>query len=268
MTLEELIRLKETLETSLDSLGFWMVVLSVVALLGILIEYAPEFINKLRKTKASSSLHTIIGGALIIFGVTGELFVGTKASGVETRLRSVNDSIAAIFNTEAANARRDAGLAVERAAKAESNLAEANERTAKAEIELLEIQQRLAWRELDEKASERIASKLSAFPGQKFDLVTYNDDPEALNLAGQILSALRAGEWISQLSGGWLASPFSVIGVDIWIAPSVASELRGPAVALAAALNAEGILATAEVQERMETSQKRDIPQIRVGKKP
>ena len=111
MTPEELIRLKGTLETSLDSLGSWMEIWTGVVVLGLLIEYVPEIIATVRKVEFRSSLHTIIGGVLITSGVAGELFVGAKASGIETKLRGVNDSIAAVFNTEAANARREASLA-------------------------------------------------------------------------------------------------------------------------------------------------------------
>ncbi len=109
------------LERSLDSLEGWLAFMTALVVLGLVIEYwheLPEAITALRRAWSWKPLCIVVGGILITVGVAGELVVQRIASDKETALRKANDKIFTGLNIEAAQARRDASAASERAAAA------------------------------------------------------------------------------------------------------------------------------------------------------
>jgi hypothetical protein len=112
----------DALERLLTCLGHWLLFFTFLVVLGLVVEYIPEIIEKARtKQFPWKSVHTIIGGVLITAGVAGELYFEDRASKVETDLRMANDTITASLNKEAGEARKTAGEAGERTKQLEKD---------------------------------------------------------------------------------------------------------------------------------------------------
>ena len=130
-------------------------------------------------------------------------------------------------------------------------------------IARIKIEEKLAPRNLSIEQQENISSKVKAFAGQPFTIITYPDDGETLSLAGTLDRVL--------ISAGWVGVPvkeflgFSlIVGIVIKIAPSRASDFKKVADALSSALVEERIVAKVEVDPEARPN----AIQIRVGKKP
>jgi hypothetical protein len=114
MDLSTLERSIDALETSLDSLAAWLLFWTALVVVGLIIEYVPEFVE-LRRDVKRKKLFTLVGGVLITVGVAGELAVEFKASRVETTLRSQSRKYEGLLNEKAGDAGQAAGDANERA---------------------------------------------------------------------------------------------------------------------------------------------------------
>jgi hypothetical protein len=126
------------------------------------------------------------GGVLITLGVAGELAVQFVASRKETELRKANDATFAALNIEAAQARKDAGEAVERAAQAELKTEE--ERLAR-----LRLEQEIAPRRITPKQRIFLVSCLGSHRGERMYLVGQGgQDPEIEIFGKQLESLLRS----------------------------------------------------------------------------
>jgi hypothetical protein len=166
------------LEKSFDSLEVWLAAATILVVIGLVIEYwheIPESIHALKESKKWlwKPVCVILGGILITLGVAGELVVQFIASEKETELRKDNDSVFSGLNTEAANARLDAGKAIERAGKAVEDAGKANERASKNEKEAatlrkraedeaaarIKLQTQLSWRDLTKPKETQLAKR-------------------------------------------------------------------------------------------------------------
>jgi hypothetical protein len=202
MNLADLQRTIHDLESALDGLGVWLLVATVLVVLGLVLEYfhqIPESIREYKTNRSWGPIFIILGGILITLGVAGELFVQHLASGKETALRKANDQLFAQLNSEAAQARKDAGDAIESAAKADER-ASANEKEsarlskiAEAErLERIRLEAAVAPRGLTLDQQKRIADEVQKFRRHAVLVSSYGLDGEASELAAQVISSLRS----------------------------------------------------------------------------
>src|ERR1017187_697372 len=124
----------KALETSLDAFEWWITVSTILVVLGLVIEYwfpLRELVEALKHRPPFpwKLIMEMVGGILVTLGVAGELWFQSRASNVQTFIRSDTHKIEAILNKEAGDARKDAGKAIERASTADER-ASTNEKEA------------------------------------------------------------------------------------------------------------------------------------------
>lgn len=122
------------------------------------------------------------------------------------------------------------------------DIASANERAAAAELALERYK---APRELSNGQLEFLSRSLASFKGQKFCLVTYDDQPEAMALTEMIRKALRAAGWNDQGKLASLAAGTVGIYVDFNSKEPEAEHRKNAAETLADSLSRFGIPAIA-----------------------
>lgn len=198
--------------------------LAKLIILGLAVEIAGVFI--LQKEMLEGAV-TILSTALIAIGVWGELKFSHRA--------------------------REAGDAI--VAEAEARAAEANLKAREAGLELAKFR---APRSLNREQTERIAGKIKPFAGTSFAGARNPGNPEFESCLRDIEIALHMAGWKEV---DWHVSPgrsraagLTTIGTDasVWDV-SIGIPQRNfqthskPAFALAEALSAEGITATAAI---------------------
>jgi hypothetical protein len=221
MSAQDLAASISELEASLSTLALWMHIFTTLVVIGLLLEYK-EIRDAIRQRTFTVPA---IAVSLLILGVAGELFVGFQASRKETDLRIANDLRSAQFNNEAAQARKEAGLALERTATAEQataltrgklavlekeaadakvSLEKQRERTANAELALLELKQKFAWRRLIGPQRDRFVSSLSKSEDKQLVTIQVSiTDPEACRFASDITEGLAMAGWRVELAGSY-----------------------------------------------------------------
>jgi hypothetical protein len=110
------------LEGSLDHLEIWLMWATGFVVVGLIVEYfhdLPHAWRLLQRKWSFKSFFVILGGVLITLGVGGELLVQTLSARKASELRTKNNQAFAVLNDEAAQARKDAGTANDRAAQNE-----------------------------------------------------------------------------------------------------------------------------------------------------
>jgi hypothetical protein len=178
--------------------------------------------NKPELEAAIGTLDTLIQvfALLVAIGIVGEVGFGVRHWVLARRLQVIQsaedlsqEQAIAGFNKEAGDARKDAALAIERAAKAEENLgaarkeaAAASERAAEAnriaegeKLARLKIEEKLAPRNLTEEQQKRFKDKVGLFVGTPYELVV-DPVPEAINLITTIDNILRSSSWFNKES--------------------------------------------------------------------
>jgi hypothetical protein len=173
----------------------------------------------------------LLGTALIVSGVAGELYVDVKAGKIETQIREANDNLLSLIIREAGDAKDSALIALdaatkakdastsavttargarleadsfeadikaakEQAAAAESHLADALERAAKAEAELTRLK---TPRSLVH--SEELVAALKRFNGSEYTLNVFMDD-ESIQFTKAVAGALEAAGWVRKQPAG------------------------------------------------------------------
>jgi hypothetical protein len=128
----------------------------------------------------------------------------------------------------------------------------------------LKLEKELAWRSFSTEQAEYLTGRVKPFSGQLFSVITYIDDPEAVNFATTLVNLLVAAGWIFEKSNGFLAFQIEV-GLQIETRPEKKDELAPAVLELFRALNDLGILASTGFREG--TSKPNAIT-IRIGKKP
>lgn len=126
-------------------------------------------------------------------------------------------------------------------AKAEESAAQAKAEAAQANLELAKLR---TPRNLTPEQQERITAAIRPFPGTPYDLWV-STDSDSSALMNEIDSVLRAAKWEFHAAGiiqfGGKAGIISESGVSVHFPVELAAKLEQPALALAKALNAEGI---------------------------
>lgn len=181
---------------------------------------------------------------------------------------------------EAGDEREKIALAEQRAAEAEQKagklnlaVADANARTAEAYRELSEL---TTPRTLTPDLRARLADKMKPFAGTQFD-VALNPDTETRTLLLQLEDALAAAGWQELDWAGakptltrdkhHLAGVVGLSGVVIQMRADRVAKLKPAADALAAALQLEGISASAELGQGVKDDNAAAL-HILVGNKP
>lgn len=122
----------------------------------------------------------------MVFGVLAAI-AGGFAYYFSSRVDIQKDSAFARFRLESteriAAANSAAAEANERAKRYESDIASANSRAAEAmriaeqeRLARVKIEEKLAWRDLSPEQEKSLSSKMQPFTGQRFKLITYQDD--------------------------------------------------------------------------------------------
>ena len=91
-------------------------------------------------------------------------------------------------NAEELRRQNDARDANKRVRDAEAHVASAKAVADKAEHDLSKLQEKLADRTLTNGQVKAIKDSVAPFAGQRFEAITYPDNPEAVNLTEQIAS--------------------------------------------------------------------------------
>lgn len=223
----------------------------------------------------SAELLETIGLWLIIGGLIGE--AALVFSILETRFEK---PLTFIFTLAIA-----AGVWIEYvgsddiSAEKDARIAEANARALEAQVALEKFK---APRHLSQEQWRNVASKIAQFGPQQFDFAVNNADPEAQRMANALFHHLwTLAQWrpINWNQPGvmllhWNMPGFPdwgintmTIGVQIQVVPSERDGLGPVAVALADALNAEGVETKAELGLGSH-SKNADTIHILVGRKP
>ena len=165
---------------------------------------------------------------------------------------------------EVADTRKLAADANERAATLEQGAArdrtaaeELRNQNLRLEADVLKLRSKLAWRELNPRQLERITLGLKRFRGQKFEIITFPDDLEAVNFSNEIASALIAAGWAMVPTTSFLG--FLVETGVMVLANQFESE---PAQAFVSLIEKEGVKDVTIRPNGQLTIQ------IRIGKKP
>jgi hypothetical protein len=130
------------LEKSLDSLESWLLVATLLVVVGLVLEYwhdIPEALAKLRNGWDTKSVLVIVGGILITMGVAGELAVQFFASRKETKLRRANDEMIGILNKQAADAKERTKQLELQIAHSTAASDDALKKVAHAEVHIVKI---------------------------------------------------------------------------------------------------------------------------------
>jgi hypothetical protein len=159
---------------------------------GLILEYWHEVRDLIRERPIRwKSIQKLAGAILVTIGVAGELGVQFKASTVETDLRGVNHKVEALLSTEAGDARRAAGEAMERASN--------------AELRIVELLAEIQPRDLTLAQQKAIRDSLSRFSGQHVLLGSYVGDAEGYRLSRQLIAALKPLDVVDD--GGYKVGP-------------------------------------------------------------
>jgi hypothetical protein len=173
------------LERSLDSIEGWLTVSTVLVVVGLVIEYWYPFVGLIKSIRKSPPfpwklLMEMIGGMLVTVGVVGELWFQSRASKIETFIRSDSHQIEALLNKEAADASREA--------------AEANRTAASDKLARVQLEARLADRVLI--APDRFLAELTPLAGTAIDVFVFGSTPEIFNISHSIMGSLQRSHWV------------------------------------------------------------------------
>ena len=134
------------------------------------------------------------------------------------------------------------------------------------QTELESLQAKMAPRSLTLEQQSSLQDRLKAFSGQRFTVLTYQDDQETLSLSNMIYRVLLSSGW-SYVNTRQFLGFFLITGVEVGVAPSRAQDFGGAADALAFALSMQGIAASVKTEQEQDKTHP-DLIVVRVGKKP
>lgn len=263
------------------------------------VDFARNRIDRLRYRIAlledrleKAKLIAFFGWFLIVAGVAGEWYAGTKIDDLSARIQSCNEARLAEVAEQSGDANARASAAYERASQNEketaetlkqaqqersdaarslevtkgyeSQIAQANERAANAELETERLKKELADRTLTDQQVLSIGNKLKEFKGQQYTITAYWDSPESLNIANRIHLALKVvAEWAYSDEGSKGMLLGGIVGVQVWTHPAADESTKRAAKGLVAALDAEGI--TAVPKEQNPQNPKSNMIAVNVG---
>jgi len=171
--------------------------------------------NKAALEASLSTLDTLIQvfAVLVAIGIMGEVGFGVRHWVLNRRLHVIQHAEDLNQEETISGLKKDAALALERAAKAEENLGEAKRQAAEANriaeqerLERIKIEERLASRRISKSKKEEIVKLLTPFAGARITLQKIGDD-EATEFANDLISVLKESHWTVDLSIMGMISP-------------------------------------------------------------
>jgi hypothetical protein len=220
--LDSLVR--QNLQGIRDTYFAWLLWSSGIVATGIILE-GPELFNEVRDLllgirRALPSWITVvslIGWAVVLLGVIGEGISESLVSMADGSLQTFNailfsaqaatvkhvGAIAArarIDSEESENLARSSVVQSDRARvsasaalkSADNALSTMGELAKRASI----IEKQLVWRDLTLDQQKKMAGELLKFSGQQFDIVTYPNEPECMNLVNEVYSVAINARWV------------------------------------------------------------------------
>jgi hypothetical protein len=194
-------------------------------------------------------------GVLVAIGVVGESVAGYLHWRKGNDLQAIQTGENLTLQRDIARLSRDADIAKGQIAEADARAAEANRKAVEAAVALEKFR---TPRSLSPEQQASIIKKMRSFAGKSFDIAINNAGPEPLILAEIIEAVLKSAGW-TQLNWGndpgdtfFARSQLPNLGISfgygivIATEESKSSELLSAAQALASALTAEGVAATAQ----------------------
>ena len=144
--------------------------------------------------------------------------------------------------------RQETAKANERAGALELAVAEGRERAANAERALLELQQRVADRRLtaDQRATIRAALVAGGPPGGDISVTCLGPDPEPCRFAAEIVDVMRLAGWLVDFGPNSQLLPIGTISRGVFVRVQNPDTPR--AAVLQTALTAAGITAVGVVR--------------------
>lgn len=205
MDLSALERKVKALETSLDSVETWLTVSTVAVIIGLVLEYWHDVVELVDAIKLRSrrplffnfsspfpwkKLQAMAGGALVTVGVAGELWFQSRASNIQTFIRSDSHQIEALLDGKAADADKEAAIARKEAKALEkANLL--------LQADVIKLQEAARWRDFSKSQADELVTLTHKYMVRpepnftvSFDSVVGN--PEAKRYGDQISSALSS----------------------------------------------------------------------------
>ncbi|HZW94452.1 MAG TPA: hypothetical protein VFF64_15990 [Candidatus Eremiobacteraceae bacterium] len=167
--------------------------------------------DRLEKAK----LAAFFGWFLIVAGVAGEWYAGTKIDDLSARIQGCNDAKLVEVTEEAGSAKdsakeaRDAakeakdisGKAVAESSSAMTIASGARGEADSFEQDIIRLKKQMAWRSVTPECRAELEAKLKPLGGQKIDFFLLPNDPEIDFIAAQVANALE----------GWQVVPFQPI---------------------------------------------------------
>jgi hypothetical protein len=256
---------KQFLEDSIDSLGNWLIVSTVVVVIGLSIELYHPLRVLMHKYDWWVMLE-VTGSGLVAIGVAGELFVEFWAHRQEHKLRLVNSEIEAASQRKLKAADERIAEYAARVKEAEASIAIAGKDAAQARLELAKLK---APRRIDPEHIPAYISLLSNFAGQKYTL-SVSSDPDAMDLLKSIDGILTSSKWIwtkpiGQIMMGDRANSVTAKGIILRYASDKWPDFQGAVLALFSAFKAEQFDVSFGIDPTLETAAELNIV---VGTKP
>jgi hypothetical protein len=214
----------------------------------------------------------LVSVVLITGGIVGELWVGIeiatingKLRGKSTELRSKGAELRSKSDRLIALLTGQVGDAATLARTAHNEADAVKKETDEENKALLRIKKLVEWRTLTQKQKQQIKDGVLPFARQEFSVATYTEDPECVNLLGEIFGVVTSAQWKFIPTGPGTLGFLLETGVTLRLSPSANEAAMKAAEKLKSLLNEKGIV----------TSLLRDAKaapnstiQIRVGKKP
>jgi hypothetical protein len=177
---ESLESISDILESKIDRLEVWMIVFTVVVVLGLLIELIPPFLKLWGDHDWKDFVGSSVGTVLVTIGVGGECAVSFWSFRRGRKLRGIN-----------AEKER---LSKERLKLADERIADAVRATAEARLETEKLKAQMAWRDLPYDQQRKLISELSASPGS-IVIEWVDGDAESLRFSNQFKYVFAEAKW-------------------------------------------------------------------------
>jgi hypothetical protein len=205
-----------SLDVCLDSFDSLISVAIAAVVLGLVLEYAPEFSHRLKSIVPRSI--PMVGAGLVILGVAGELGLHVRSSQTVTAIRGIQKT-------------RD-GEQQTRIAALIATADNTRERAAKLEAANLALEAQLAPRRLTAQTCSALKPLWQPFAGRKVFIQSFAMDLEAAILVKQLATCLNEAG-MTAIGAAGLVIPFGatvdgihVSAADDSFSSAIATSLR------------------------------------------
>ena len=246
---------KKVLEHALSVNNWWMSVSTIAIAIGILGEYALEFVFEKEITKNKTRMAIwLFFGAVVIGGVVGEWLVERRSSLVSELLQQGNDSEVVRANAAAAKTQANARVAENRAAEAQREAARLRKALQQERMARRQLEVAATGRSLSPTVRSKMVKRLKVYSRQRAWILYEPIDPEARQFAIEMASMLAQANWMpTQPEETALILSDNSFATDstgyrgIWLKTSHDRSSREAGIALANELTAAGFALTRQM---------------------